>query len=259
MKGITKLHEKAEAPHPRNWANYIKMAEWTKDNLKDAVISTRKPGIFYVLGEHSTVSFTYTTDKEAFLDYFNKNGVTHVVIETLGFSQTGRYLLPMVKQDNQQFKLVKSFGVIDRKDKNGKPLPSPTAVWLFEYNPKYGYQGRYKNGMRNGKGTYNFRDGRKQAGFWVNDTLHGPGIFHDFNEKTFTGTWIKGKKEGKFIIAQPTRNTLETYWKNDKVEKIGYMLDKDGNRTKKINTHQMNHCEKLSIIIPAYNEEATIE
>lgn len=237
IKGITKLHEKAEADHPRNWANYITLAEWSRDNLKDAVVSARKPGIFFVAGGLKTVSFKSTDDKGVFFDYFKKNGVTHVVIENLGFSQTHKYLLPMVQHDNQQFKLIKSFGVIDRKDKDGKPVPSPTAVWLFEYNPEFGYKGEFKNGKRNGKGEYNFRDGRQQVGIWKNDTLQGPGVFYDFKDKTFTGTWKDGKKHGKFIIEQPGSYKIETNWVNNKVDKIGYMLDEDGNRTKQVNTY----------------------
>ncbi len=237
VKGLSNRHEKAEAPHPRNWANYIKLAEWTESNLKDPVISTRKPAIFYVAGGNSTLSFKSTRDKEKFLGYYNDNGVTHVVVENLGYGQTFSYLYPMVQQDNQQFKLVKSFGVINRKDKDGKPLPSRTAVWLFEYNPEFGYRGSYKDGLRHGKGEYYFRDGRKQVGTWKNDTLHGPGVFHDFKEKTFTGNWVKGKKQGRFIIKQNDTLSLETYWNNDKVDKIGFILDKNGNRIQQINTH----------------------
>lgn len=238
MKSVSTLQEKAEKPHPRNWSNYIKMAEWAQDNLKDAVISTRKPGIFYVSGGgHSTLSFRSTLDKEEFLDYFNEQGVTHVVVENLGFGQTFTYLFPVVRQDNQQFKLIKSIGVIDRKDKDGKPLPSPTAVWLFEYNPDFGYRGSYKDGRRHGAGEYHFRDGRKQVGTWKNDTLHGPGVFHDFKEKTFTGTWKDGKKDGKFIIKQAGLSTIETYWENDKVQKVAYILDEQGNRVQTVNTY----------------------
>ncbi|PHR30907.1 MAG: hypothetical protein COA38_09265 [Fluviicola sp.] len=237
MKGIIKLHEKAEATHPKHWANYLAMSEWTKNNLKDAVISTRKPGVFYVGSGHSTLAFRSTHNREEFLNYLKENGVTHVVIENLGFSQTFKYLLPVVKHDTQQFKMIKSLGVINRKDAKGNPLPSPTAVWLFEYDPNFGYKGEYKNGLRNGKGVYTFRNGRKQTGTWRNDTLHGPGVFHDFNEKTFTGTWVKGQKKGKFIIEQPNSYKLETYWENDKPDRIGYLLDKNGNRTKKIQTH----------------------
>ncbi len=237
MKGIIKLHEKAEAPHPKNWANYIDIAEWSRENLKNAVISTRKPAIFYVSSAHSTLSFVSTYNRKEFLDYFDENGVTHVVVENLGFSQTYKYLLPVVKSDPQQFKLIKSLGVINRKDANGNPIPSPTAVWLFEYNPDFGYRGKYKDGLRNGKGEYNFRDGRKQTGIWKNDTLNGPGVFYDFKGKTFTGTWIKGDKNGKFIVEQPNSYKIETYWNNNKPNKIGYMLDENGNRVKKVNMY----------------------
>lgn len=235
MKGIIKLHEKAEAPHPKNWANYIDIAEWSRENLTDAVISTRKSGIFYVSSGHHTVGFLSTYNREDFLDYFNENGVTHVVIENLGFSQTHKYLLPVVKSDPQQFKIVKSLGVINRKDANGKIIPSPTAVWLFEYDPSFGYKGEYKNGLRNGKGEYNFRDGRKQTGTWKNDTLNGPGVFYDFNEKSFSGEWKDGKKDGTFYVKQAGSPTVETYWEQDKPIQKGYLLDENNTRIREVN------------------------
>jgi len=34
--GIKKLQAKKENDHPKNWNNYFKMAEWTKNNLPDA-------------------------------------------------------------------------------------------------------------------------------------------------------------------------------------------------------------------------------
>ncbi len=236
MKGITKLHEKVEAEHARNWANYLVLAEWSKENLKDAVISTRKPGIFNVVGGHSTTSFRSTSDRKEFLQYLDENKITHVVVENLGFSQTYRYLLPVVQQDREQFRLVKSFGVINKRDKNGDPVPSPTAVWLFEYDRNFGYDGDYKNGVRNGKGTYTYRSGQRQQGIWKNDTLDGPGIFYDLNGKTYTGKWIHGKKEGRFIVEEVGKYKLETFWKNNKAEKLGYLLDKNENRIQRINT-----------------------
>lgn len=234
VEPIKKLVDKKEADYPANWKNYIRLAEWTSENLKDAVVSTRKPEIFFVAGGASTCNFPYTPDRKEFLDGLKKKNVTHVVFESLGFSQTGKFLFPVIKSDDQQFKMVKSFGVVERKDKDGNILPSPAGVWLFEFNPNFGYSGEYKNGIREGKGKYNYRDGRTVEGTWKNDTLSGPGTFVDKNKRTYVGSWEKGKMEGTFIIKEKGKPSIESFWVDNKPVPDAYVLDSNGKRLQQI-------------------------
>ena len=130
--------------------------------------------------------------------------------------------------------MVKSFGVVERKDKDGNILPSPAGVWLFEFNPNFGYSGEYKNGIREGKGKYNYRDGRTVEGTWKNDTLSGPGTFVDKNKRTYVGSWEKGKMEGTFIIKEKGKPSIESFWVDNKPVPNAYVLDSNGKRLQQI-------------------------
>lgn len=230
---IKALAEKSTRPHPTNWANFLKIGEWAKENLKGdkIVISNRKPGLIYSVSKHKQAGFLYTPDREAMLKDFKKNGVTHVIFEQLGFNQTGKFLFPLFQKEPEKFKQVHQFGAAVKKDQNGNNLPPTNAAWIYEFNPEFGYQGEYKNGIREGKGKYIYQDNSFLEGTWVNDTIVGDGIFTKANGTTFKGKWEKGLKNGKFIIHDPVKNQfIESYWKNDTINAEGFVTDEKGNR-----------------------------
>jgi len=230
---IKALAQKSAMPHPINWANFLKIGEWSKDNLKGdkIVISNRKPSLIYAVSKHKQAGFLYTSDREAMLNDFKKNGVTHVIFEQLGFNQTGKYLFPLFQKEPEKFKQIHQFGAGVKKDQNGNNLPPTNAAWLYEFNPNLGYQGPYKNGIREGKGKIIYPDNAVLEGTWVNDTIVGSGVLTQANGTTLKGKWEKGKKNGKFIIHEPTKNQfIESYWKNDTVNVEGYIIDEKGNR-----------------------------
>lgn len=230
---IKALAEKSGRPHPTNWANFLKIGEWSKDHLKGdkIVISNRKPGLIYATSKHKMAGFLYTTDREAMLNDFKKTGVTHVIFEQLGFNQTGLYLFPLFQKEPEKFKQIHQFGAGIKKDKNGKNLPPTNAAWLYEFLPEMGYQGPYKNGVREGKGKYIYNDKSVLVGTWVNDTIVGEGVLTRANGTIFKGKWEKGKKQGKFIIHDPANDQfIESYWQRDTVDVEGFIIDEKGNR-----------------------------
>lgn len=234
ISSIQQLQEKKDADYPPNWGNFIRMAEWAGENLEDAVISSRKPQIFYVAGNQKTTNFRYTSDRGAILKRFDEQKVTHVVMEQLGFSQTGRYLYPLISSDPEKFKLVRALGDSKRKDKNGKPIPSRIGVWLFSYNPEFGYQGEFVDGRRNGTAEYRHHNGNVMKGTWKNDTLQGPGTYIEASGKTHEGFWDKGKKHGRFIITDPGKVKLEAFWNHDTISPQAFILDENNNRIRPI-------------------------
>lgn len=227
--GIKKLMIKAQKSHPKNWDNYLKAARWSKQNLdKGAVLCSRKSGLFYVDSHRKGTGFPYTEDQGEVLASLNENGVTHVVIEQLGFNQTGKYLLPTIKKNQPKFKLVHSIDA-DKKDKNGK---TKSAVWIFSYDPSKGFQGEFENGLKSGRGTFIYPDGQIMDGIWVNDTLQGDGMLTRPDGYKFIGKWVDGKREGRFIINDPKGNIIETFWDADVIQTGGYLLNEKGERTK---------------------------
>ncbi len=227
--GIEKLQVKAKKPHPRNWNNYLKMAQWCNLNLdQTAVISTRKSGLFYVNSHRKGCGFAYSDDQGEVLESLDENGVTHVVIDQLGFNQTGKYLLPTIKKNQPKFKLVHSIEA-DKKGKDGK---TKAAVWIFAYDKTKGFQGEFEDGLKSGKGSYIYPDGQVMEGTWVQDTIQGEGTLTRLDGYQFKGNWVNGRREGKFIVHDPKGNVIETYWKQDTIQPGGYLLNENGERVK---------------------------
>jgi hypothetical protein len=229
---IKALAEKSNRDHPKNWDNFLKIGEWSKDHLKGkVVIANRKPELIYAVSKHNTATFLYTPNRNEILEDFEKNGVTHVIFEQLGFNQTGKYLFPVFQKEPDKFRQIHQFGATVKKDKNGNALPVTNAAWIYEFKPDYGYQGPYKNGIREGKGTYKYIDNSILEGTWVNDTIEGNGVLTKENGMTFKGTWTKGRKNGTFIIYNPeNKQTIESIWKNDTIQPNGFVLDPNAKR-----------------------------
>lgn len=231
FQGVKKLHLKAEGKHQANWANYLLMAEWIEANVPgEKVIVTRKPGLFYAKSHKKVMNFIFTDDVEKIFQDFDNQKATHIVLEQLGFRQTGKYLYPLLVKEPDRFKLIHSIGARDAKDANGNKTKTPDGVWLYEYNPKLGYKGKYKNGLKSGKGTYYYANESIMEGTWVNDTLNGPGKLLQKDGQAYYGSWKKGKRDGDFLIITKDNRRIQCTWKEDKVLPQGYLVDKSGRK-----------------------------
>ena len=61
------------------------------------------------------------------------------------------------------------------------------------------YTGEYMNGIRHGKGSYEFEDGSLYVGEFENDTMSGRGIFNESNGNKYDGEFKDGTFDGKGI------------------------------------------------------------
>lgn len=231
FKAVKTLHAKSEANHPPNWSNFLSVAEWSNDNLKPSdIVVTRKPGLYYTFSNTKTKTFPYTSDIQVIIDDFSKNKVTHIVFEQLGFSQTGKYLYPLLVKEPDRFNLIYSVGARDATDANGNKTKTKDGVWLYEYTDTLGFQGEYDGAIKNGEGLYKYRNGSTIQGVWVNDTLNGPGIYTQKDGQQQTGTWKNGKRNGTFIITSKDNRRIESEWIDDVVQPMGYVLDANDKR-----------------------------
>lgn len=230
------LHNSAKVPYPTNWTNYFAVGEWTVINLpENAVISTRKPALFYLYSKHKTIRFGYSADKNEALKWLDDHKITHVVVDQLGFKQTTFFLLPLVQSEIDKFKMIYDVdGYKTTTNEAGELIADPSAAWIFEYNKDLGFQGIYKDGMKDGKGSYNYPDGSIIEGTWLNDTLQGPGQETLKDGRTYIGNWVDGKKDGTFTIFTETGGIIESFWTNDSLQETGYLLDAEKNRIKEI-------------------------
>lgn len=107
IPSLEKLHHESQAPYPVNWGNYIKMAEWAKENTHpNVVISCRKPAIFNLFSDRKTFRYKDTTNPEVLLNDLKSHQTNYVVVDKLGFSSTPRYLVPALNKYKDQFKVI---------------------------------------------------------------------------------------------------------------------------------------------------------
>jgi len=232
------LNQKATGKHTPNWYNYLYVAEWAKDNLKETdIIVTRKPEIFSFISRKKSKTFVYTENLATIKADFEKNKITHVCFEQLGFMQSGKYLVPLLMKEPDRFELLYSVGAREGKDAQGNKSFTQDGVWLYRYDYDKGYFGAYDKGLKTGKGKYIYKSGDVFEGTWVNDTIQGPGVLSLANGQVLKGSWLNGKRDGIFILTDSkTQMNIESYWKNDVINPVGYRIDASG---KKINEIQL--------------------
>lgn len=213
---IKNLHEIAvNGTYNKEFSRFIQAAEWVRDNTPpDAVISCRKPSIFYFFSGRYSNYYANTTDKQELLDDLKRKKVTHVVFDGLGYSSTGLYLMPAINSEPEKFKQVYF-------------LEDPNT-YVFSFKPDNGYVGEYKDGVRHGKGTYVWDNGLRYEGEWRNNVRHGKGTLNLADGGRYEGDWKNDKEEGQgtFHLADG-RKYVGTFVDN-KFEGIGTLYDAKG-------------------------------
>ena len=142
------------------------MGSWANANLpQDAVITTRKPNLFYLTAKRKLTGFKSTAEFNELLDGLKEKKVTHVILDQLGFSQTGRYLYPVIQGNPEKFQGLHT-------------IPNP-ETYLFKFNYEAGYQGEWKQSQ--------------DANGNLNSVKHGQGVMKDANGNVYQeGTWDNG-------------------------------------------------------------------
>ena len=184
---IEELHKKASYNYPPNYQSYFELASWSKANLPDtSLIACRKPGLYYVFASRFSCNYKRSIVKEEVINDFINKGVDYVVIDELGYSSTARNLVPAMKSYPMKFKKIKQIG------------KSNTSV--YEFRPKLGYLGDWKDGERSGYGKYVFTNGQKYEGQWDKGVRNGYGTLTLKNGYTASGEWKDDKMNGEFEI-----------------------------------------------------------
>jgi len=104
---IKQLQAASEEPYPPNFQNYFDVATWAKENLPDtSIVCSRKPELFYIFSGLRGTSYQYTFNDTLLLEDLEQQGVDFVVIDQLGFSSTGKYLVPAVQKNMDRFEII---------------------------------------------------------------------------------------------------------------------------------------------------------
>jgi len=196
---LKRLQAEAESPMVAKYQNYFQLAQYAKQNLpENAVIACRKPTLFYLYARRKVTNYRSERDYTKLLDHLDTTGVSHVVIDQLGFASTARYLVPAIQANMEKFETLYQ-------------LPNPDT-YLLRFNNALGYRGQWQGGeekdgqmtlaVKEGYGIYHYPDGRSYEGQWQNNKRHGEGTLRYPDGRVRQGIWQNGKLAESATAAQ---------------------------------------------------------
>jgi hypothetical protein len=106
VPGVARLAEYARSDYPPVWSRYYQAGQWLKAYASpDAIVLCRKGYWMYVVSGRRCVGFPFE-NPEAVIAHMEREKVDYVVLESLGFPQTVRNLVPAVNQHTDQFDIM---------------------------------------------------------------------------------------------------------------------------------------------------------
>jgi len=104
---VRQLHDDAQLDYPPAFTNYFRLGEFARENTpEDAQFATSKPALWYLHAERRAQRFPAEADPNAFIERLKADGITHVVVDQLGFGSVGRYFIPAYQAHPERFELV---------------------------------------------------------------------------------------------------------------------------------------------------------
>lgn len=98
---------------------------------------------------------------------------------------------------------------------------------LETYTSENVYIGDYKNGKKNGWGSFYFADGDRYIGYFKDNMRHGSGTYYWNNGDMYEGEWKNGKRDGEGTLYVGSNEFKCVYEKGERIKKnqldnIGY-------------------------------------
>lgn len=177
-------------PYADKFNEYIQMARWVRANTpRDAstVVCCRKQALFYLFADRYVTGFAKELDPTAVIADLQQRGVSHVVVDQMGFADVGRYLVPAIQRDAAKFPMLHSIP--------GRMNPQQ-VTYLLGFKPELGYHGPWEKGLKHGQGRWAGGDGSTFEGTWVNDTIRGEGVMTRADGVRIEGRWDNGQLNG---------------------------------------------------------------
>ena len=92
--------------YPDSWNRYVEASQWIKRNTdRDALVSCRKEYTTHVLANRKTTVYAFGTPGEVVAD-MDHQGVSHVIVDNLGYPSTRKHLIPAINAHESRFKIV---------------------------------------------------------------------------------------------------------------------------------------------------------
>ena len=87
----------------------------------------------------------------------------------------------------------------------------------YDKDGKLVYEGEYKHGEKDGKGTYYYPNGAKYEGDFVRNQKEGNGVFHWDDKTRWEGSWVNNKMDGPGTYYDGDNSKALTYEKGKEV------------------------------------------
>ena len=102
--GVQRLADYADGDYPPNWQSYYQAGEWLEANTpEEAIVLCRKGLWMHLVSGRRTTGFPFD-EPAAVLAHMEREEVDYVVLESLGFRQTGDYLGPAIGEYTDRFR-----------------------------------------------------------------------------------------------------------------------------------------------------------
>ncbi|MCF8277904.1 MAG: hypothetical protein K9J17_14315 [Flavobacteriales bacterium] len=215
---VDELEKRAKGIYINKFKNYFDIATWSNNNLpREAVVACRKGQLFYLYASRWVTGYKNTLDKEELIENLHEKGVTHVVLDQLGYASTSRYLYPAIKKYPGKFKVIYQ-------------LKEPDT-YLMQFNYDLDYTGEWKDDKKDGHGVFRWENGMSYEGEWKENKRTGHGTFSWPNKQVFEGEWTEDRRNGPGILTMPDGSRFEGNWTNDVLNGSVKLYDKDGKLT----------------------------
>lgn len=216
-----KYKSKVERNYPLKWRNYMDLSAWAERGIPDSsVVACRKPHLFAIQSNKTVSSFPYTDDLEVVLQGLIDKKITHVVVESIGYTATFLYLYPTVTKYKDKFKLIHKMDPEEMaRMRNPKAFKNraSTGAFIFEFNPEVGYFGEFdENDKRTGFGKFVKTDGTVFEGNWKNGLLNGKATVTAKDGGVYQGGFVNGMRSGEFNYTASNGDQYLLVFKNDK-------------------------------------------
>ena len=85
----------------------------------------------------------------------------------------------------------------------------------YTYSNGGQYVGEYKDNMQHGQGTQTFSNGGQYVGEWKEDKFHGQGTYTYSNGGQYVGEYEKDKRHGQGAYTKSNGDKYVGEWRND--------------------------------------------
>ena len=93
--------------YPPGWQSYFEAASWIEQHTSpESIVAARKPSLLYLTSKRRSIFPPYSPSPEEFLERLRRSHATHVIVDQLGFRETGQLLVPAIRRYPDIFRPV---------------------------------------------------------------------------------------------------------------------------------------------------------